>query len=58
MKNLDRNRLNTEVVAVSVLQLGVNTAAINGVRGKGNFRSKGARPSSLTYVVRRKIQND
>ncbi len=37
--------VNVDAVAASTLQYAMNTISINGVRGKGNFKSEGPRPS-------------
>ncbi len=37
--------VNADAVAASTLQFAMNTVAVNGVRGKGNFKPEGPRPS-------------
>ena len=43
--NLEAFDVNSDAVAFSVLQYAMNTEDVNGVRGKGNFKPEGPRPS-------------
>jgi Zn-dependent M28 family amino/carboxypeptidase len=43
--NLDAYDINADAVAASTLQFAMNTEAVNGERGKGNFKPEGPRPS-------------
>ncbi len=37
--------INSDAVAAATLQFSMNTIAVNGIRGKGNFKPEGPRPS-------------
>ena len=43
--SLDALDVNADAVAASTLQFSMNTVTVNGVRGKGNFKPEGPRPS-------------